>query len=86
MVPKGSVVDPGALNPHLLVDKTVALTGMLAATLAASNTLGSPRKPTNTRAINFSFAEEKMALDDKLGKHIIVKGFNFNRLGFKLRC
>ena len=84
MVPNGSVVDPGALNPHLLVDKTVALTGMLAATLAASNTLGSPRKPTNTRAINFSFVEEKMAPDDECRKYATVKGSN--RLGFKLRC
>ena len=83
MVPNGSVVDAGAINWHLLVDKTVALTGMLAATLAASNTLGSPRKPTNTRAINFSFAAGKMALGDERRKYAIVKGTN--RLGFKLR-
>ena len=85
MVPKGSVVDPGALNLHTLVDKTVALTGMLAVTLpAAINTLGSPRKPTNTRAINFSFPKEKTALGDECRKYVTVKGSN--RLGFKLRC
>ena len=68
IVPNASDALDGALNLQLLVDKTVALTAMVADELPAENaTPGSARKPANNSLRRDFFTQSREAWKGELG-------------------
>lgn len=78
IVPNASDALDGALNLQLLVDRTVALTAMVADALPAENAApGSARKPTSNNLQRDSFTQRREA---RKGKHRCRTTLGFRRL------
>ena len=78
IVPNASEAVAGALNLQLLVDKTVALTAMVAGALPAENAApGNARKPANHNLQMDSFTQRR---EDRKGEHRCRTALGFRRL------